>query len=286
MGLFLAADALAAGVGSRPEADLVSDLSGEDQADAAAMRRNYQRLIEQPLTDDWSWPAWGAESASIAAPPEQVAIRSEPEPTAEPSARIEIAPSTNSESPKPPAAPVPTIRAPASPPIAAPAVSGPAPGAKDAQTATGQRLVIPKAGIKADIDIAKMTALQMPQPVSYSNVLTYDMKSLNGLGGDVSKGNLVIAGHSDCARCNNGGPGPAVFWEVRNLKAGDSAQVYMADGKVVNYVVTKATSVPRGRDFRPLISSNAADMTLITCTGNFRAGDYDQRQVVHFKKRL
>jgi hypothetical protein len=152
------------------------------------------------------------------------------------------------------------------------------------ETATGQRLVIPKAGVNTDIYVTKMTSGDMPNPKGYFNALTYDMSALPGLGGDVNKGNLVLSGHVDCGRCYNGGSGTAVFWSVRQLSPGDTAQVYAADGKVVNYVVTKSAAYTAAQDFSGFVSSSAADMTIITCTGTFAGGEYDNRHVVTFRK--
>jgi sortase (surface protein transpeptidase) len=156
------------------------------------------------------------------------------------------------------------------------------------ETPSGQRLVIPKASINADINVIKMTGYDMPDPKGYFNLLTYDMSALSGLGsnGVAGNGNLVLSGHVDCARCHNGGSGTAVLWHVRDLKAGDSAQVYTADGKVVNYVVSssRVLSGERSGDWNSLLASGAADMTIITCTGTFSGGEYDKRHVVQFKK--
>jgi sortase (surface protein transpeptidase) len=162
-------------------------------------------------------------------------------------------------------------------PAAAAATSG-------VEAATGQRLVIPKANVNTDIYITKMVSGDMPNPKGYFNALTYDMSALPGLGGDVNKGNLVLSGHVDCGRCYNGGSGIAVFWSVRQLSAGDTAQVIKADGSVQNYVVTSSKATTAQQDFSPYVASGAADMTIITCTGTFSGGEYDNRHVVTFKK--
>jgi hypothetical protein len=157
------------------------------------------------------------------------------------------------------------------------------------ESPSGQRLVIPKASINADINVIKMTTYDMPDPKGYFNLLTYDMSSLGsslGNGGVAGTGNLVLSGHVDCARCHNGGSGTAVLWHVRTLAAGDSAQVYTADGKVINYVVSssRVLSGERSADWNSLLSAGSADMTIITCTGTFSGGEYDKRHVVQFKK--
>jgi len=160
-------------------------------------------------------------------------------------------------------------------------------GAPGAQLPSGQRLVIPAAKINADVYVTKMTGFDMPDPQGYFNVLAYDMSSLGGFGSDgTPNGNMVISGHVDCGRCYNGGSGTAVFWNARDLKPGDSAQVYAADGKVVNYVVTRSSAVGSGFNWDSIIASSAADLTIITCTGTFNSAthEYDQRHYVTFKK--
>jgi sortase (surface protein transpeptidase) len=152
------------------------------------------------------------------------------------------------------------------------------------QTPIGERLVIPAAGVNAEIWRAAVTTGEMPDPVGYFNAVWYDFSALPGYGGHVSSGNLVLSGHVDCARCHNGGPGTAVFWSARNLKAGDTAQYYTADGRVQNYVVVSSTSYSHEANFAPIVASGAADMTLITCTGTFAGGNYNLRHVVAFKK--
>jgi hypothetical protein len=152
------------------------------------------------------------------------------------------------------------------------------------ESPTGQRLVISKANVNADIYITGMTGDKFPDPKGYFYAVAYDMAGYSGLGGNVTSGNYVMSGHVDCGKCNNGGPGTAVFWGVRDLSPGDSAQIYTADGKVVNYVVSSAGSYTSSTDYTGFVSAGAADLTIITCTGTFSAGEYDKRHVVQFKK--
>jgi hypothetical protein len=171
----------------------------------------------------------------------------------------------------------------------APAAPAPAPaavipsGGSTEQVPSGQTLVIPAAGINADIYITTMYGGAMPDPKGYFNALAYDMSAL-GLGGDANSGNLVLSGHVDCGRCYNGGAGAAVFWSVRELPIGASAQVYTADGRIVNYVVSNSIVYSAGIDFASIVHPTAADMTIITCTGTFSGGHYDNRHVVQFRK--
>jgi len=152
--------------------------------------------------------------------------------------------------------------------------------ASGVEYAIGARLVIPAAGIDATVtgmDVGANGA--MPDPVGYFNAVLYNFPFQAGLGGS----NKVLAGHVDCGRCYNGGSGTAVFWSVRDLPVGATAQFYNPDGTVQNFVVINSYSVSGNTDFSSIVASGAADMTIITCTGTFAGGHYDNRHVVAFQ---
>jgi hypothetical protein len=92
--------------------------------------------------------------------------------------------------------------------------------------------------------------------------------------------NIVLAGHVDCGRCYDGGSGIAVFWYIRDLAPGATAQYVAPDGSVRNYVVVSSYDVTDGADFSGIVANGTADMTLITCTGTFAGGHYNNRHVV------
>jgi LPXTG-site transpeptidase (sortase) family protein len=149
----------------------------------------------------------------------------------------------------------------------------------------GDRLVIAKAGVDTTISRATVPVSgAMPDPVGYFNAVWYDFNQFPGLGGYANAGNLVLSGHVDCARCINGGSGRAVFYSIRTLAVGDTASYHLADGRVLQYEVIKSETVSPAADWAPILSSAAADMTLITCTGTFSGGEYNLRHVVAFKK--
>lgn len=146
--------------------------------------------------------------------------------------------------------------------------------------ALGDRLVIPGAGVNASVSGIKVGSNGvMPDPVGYFNAVWYDFSAL-GLGGYVTGGNLVVAGHVDCARCNGGGPGTAVFYNTRYLQAGDTIQYITASGAVKNYVVFSNVDYSASTDFAGIVSPGAADITIVTCTGSFSGGHYNLRNVV------
>jgi hypothetical protein len=164
-----------------------------------------------------------------------------------------------------------------------PAAPRAASGPSFVQVPTGDRVVIPAASVNAEIWKTSAGG-SMPDPVGYFNAVTYDWGPGSGLGGTAESGNVVLSGHVDCGRCYNGGSGIAVFWHVRNLKVGDTAQYYASDGHIYNYQVVSSQSYPATANFAPIVASGAADMTLITCTGTFSGGEYNLRHVVAFRK--
>ena len=156
-------------------------------------------------------------------------------------------------------------------------ISGPATvGA--GEYALGDRIVIPRAGVNAPVNgVAVPSSGAMPDPVGYFNAVLYDFPNHPGLGGNPGSGNAVLAGHVDSARY-----GAAIFYNVRNLGSGDTIQYVKANGQVLNYVVTSSYAIPAsGPNWNQIAASGTADLTLITCTGTFAAGEYNQRHVVH-----
>ena len=159
--------------------------------------------------------------------------------------------------------------------------SGAASPRPSGEASLGTRLVVPGAGINAPVTATTVGSDgTMPDPIGYFNAVLYDFPNHPGLGGS----NKVLAGHVDCGRCINGGPGTAVFYSVRNLGAGSTAQWYNSDGSVENYVAIASYSLSAEEDFTDIVASGAADLTLITCTGTFSSGEYDRRHVVQFRR--
>jgi hypothetical protein len=91
-------------------------------------------------------------------------------------------------------------------------------------------------------------------------------------------GPAVIAGHVDSRT------GPAVFYRLRELRAGDAVLVDRADGTRLRFVVERSASFPKARFptaavFGPVPS---AALRLVTCTGDFDRvrGSYRDNLVV------
>jgi hypothetical protein len=68
----------------------------------------------------------------------------------------------------------------------------------------------------------------------------------------------------------------------RRSQVGATAQWISSDGTVKNYVVKSSYSIAANTDFSSIVSSGAADLTIITCTGSFVGGEYTNRHVVAF----
>ena len=68
--------------------------------------------------------------------------------------------------------------------------------------------------------------------------------------------------------------GPAVFYALRDLVAGDVVEVTVADGSTARYAVSGTAQVPKGEFPTAAVFGATADdvLRLITCTGAFDAG--------------
>ena len=87
----------------------------------------------------------------------------------------------------------------------------------------------------------------------------------------------MFAGHRDFS-----GVGPAVFYHLLDLRAGDVIHV-VGETTEVQYKVTQSheygvSSMPMQSILAP---ARGDQLTLITCSGPFHNGGYDHRLVVH-----
>ncbi|MEU8048226.1 class F sortase [Micromonospora echinofusca] len=91
-------------------------------------------------------------------------------------------------------------------------------------------------------------------------------------------GNAVIVGHVDSAA------GPAVFFDLGRLRAGDTVRVTRADASVATFAVDGVGSYPKDRFPTDLVygPSDATGLRLITCGGRFDrdTGSYVDNVVV------
>jgi LPXTG-site transpeptidase (sortase) family protein len=144
---------------------------------------------------------------------------------------------------------------------------------------TGARLVIPKIDLSAEFSHKTVgTDGQMPNPNGPEDVAWYDFAQWPGLGGIPEEGgNVVLAGHVDYINY-----GPAVFWRLDELQPGDEITIEMQDGSAVTYVVEFNKHITVGEaDWTGIVQATADEsITLITCSGEFEAGHYNNRQIV------
>jgi LPXTG-site transpeptidase (sortase) family protein len=96
--------------------------------------------------------------------------------------------------------------------------------------------------------------------------------------GDTNYPPTIIAGHVDSYQ------GPAVFYDLRNLKAGDQVRVTQADGNVAVYTIYATAQYPKSKFPADTVYANRAEseLVLITCTGAFDKSlrSYDDNLVV------
>lgn len=92
-------------------------------------------------------------------------------------------------------------------------------------------------------------------------------------------GSAVILGHVDSYL------GPAVFFQLRSLTAGDQVEVTLADGVMTSFVVTSVAMYPKtGFPAQQVYGSHGSSaLQLVTCGGTFDAqtGSYLSNIVVY-----
>lgn len=114
----------------------------------------------------------------------------------------------------------------------------------------------------------------MEAPDNAYDTAWYDFSAKPGFGG-----NAVFSGHVDYINV-----GKAVFWPLKDLKAGDIIEVRLKDGTVYEYAVNTlqvydAETAPVDQIIGPTPMDT---VTLITCAGTFSSAtrQYDKRLVV------
>ncbi len=137
------------------------------------------------------------------------------------------------------------------------------------------RLVVPGVGIDAPVvTLGVNSDGVMQSPATPTDVGWYNFSSLPGGGS-----NIVLSGHVDYVNY-----GPAIFWNLRELKPDDVVQVVLDNGSVVNYHVTTVTTYDdQTAPVQQIIGATPAEtITMITCTGTFdtQSREYDKRLVV------
>jgi len=147
--------------------------------------------------------------------------------------------------------------------------------AKEAPMGPPVRIVIPRLKVDTVVDpVGQDADGNMDVPKSWDAAGWYEPGPKPG-----ETGNAVIAGHFDSDT------GPAIFWNLRALKKGDTIMVSDAAGKTRVFAITDiqeydATDAPMEDIFGPF---DGKRLNLITCTGSWsetRKG-YANRLVVY-----
>ncbi|WP_444685138.1 sortase domain-containing protein [Alkalicoccus luteus] len=152
-----------------------------------------------------------------------------------------------------------------------------APEASEEDTGPGlpETLSIPAIDVEADLEeVGILDNGQMGVPDSAEGVGWFEPGVRPG-----EQGNAVLAGHVDSRE------GPAVFYGLHELEAGDTVYVTDEEGSDLEFEVTK--TIVYDRREAPLEEifgrSDGRHLNLITCTGTFNQeyGTHDDRLVVY-----
>lgn len=139
-------------------------------------------------------------------------------------------------------------------------------------------LQVDSVGVDAPIELGAVVDGVMMDPSGPWVVSWYEPLGKVGEGG-----NVVMAGHVDYWNV-----GPAVFWDVRYLPAGEVIRVVGEDGKNYEYAVEWTQSyladqlTPEVIQGEIVGDTGEETLTLITCGGEFdpATGEYNERWVV------
>jgi LPXTG-site transpeptidase (sortase) family protein len=146
------------------------------------------------------------------------------------------------------------------------------------------RLTIPQIDVDAPLESQTVQANGvMPNPSGPEVVAVYDLSAYHpgqehrpGFGG-----NAILSGHVDYIRY-----GPAVFWDLSELKLGDEVQVLLKDGTNFRYAVVWNEKWSLGEiPWDRLFEINGRDaVTLITCAGSWDGQSYSARRGVRAER--
>ncbi|HMS23581.1 MAG TPA: class F sortase [Candidatus Saccharibacteria bacterium] len=140
-------------------------------------------------------------------------------------------------------------------------------------------LKIPAIGVSSEvIALGKLPDNSMETPNNGTQVGWYKYSPSPG-----QIGPSVIAGHVDWI------DGPAVFWNLKNLKSGDQIKITRADKKVVEYEVEKIQQFNQDNFPTKAVYGNTdtATLRLITCSGNFDSTTYEyDKNIVVFARAV
>ncbi|MGW0048409.1 sortase domain-containing protein [Nocardia cyriacigeorgica] len=136
-------------------------------------------------------------------------------------------------------------------------------------------LAIPSIGLATSIDtIGNGPGGTIADPVDFERASWYAPGPSPG-----QAGSAVIIGHVDSYR------GPAVFFRLGELSAGETVTVTLADGSSAKFMVRQVETMPK-HDFsadRVYAQHSGSDLVLITCGGDFDSahGSYRSNVIVY-----
>jgi LPXTG-site transpeptidase (sortase) family protein len=146
------------------------------------------------------------------------------------------------------------------------------------------RLVIPKIDVDAPVESKTVeTDGVMPMPSGPEVVAMYDMSEYQpgeehrvGFGG-----NAILSGHVDYIHY-----GPAVFWDLSELKPGDAVDVRLEDGTLYRYAVVWNEKWPEEEiPWDKVFGIDGHDaVTLVTCAGSWDGHNYSDRRAVRAER--
>jgi LPXTG-site transpeptidase (sortase) family protein len=142
------------------------------------------------------------------------------------------------------------------------------------------RMIVSKIGLDAPIEVLPvedgvMRGSSGPEVVSLYDFSPYSAEfgGRPGFGG-----NAVFGGHVDYINY-----GPAVFWDLDELKEGDQVEVRLTDGTVYRYAVTWNKTFPWSDmpwDYVLKPEKGIESVTLMTCSGSWTGSQYTDARVV------
>jgi hypothetical protein len=163
--------------------------------------------------------------------------------------------------------------------VAGPPLAGPAPAMPPPAPSQPSELAIPSLELQTGlVDLVLGPDGELAAPDDTSTAGWWSQGTLPG-----ETGPAVIVGHVDSHT------GPAVFFRLGELRAGDPVTVTRDDGKVVTFVVDQVqqyakSELPTATVYGP---TSGAELRLITCGGRFdkRTRSYESNVVVFAHQR-
>ncbi len=157
-----------------------------------------------------------------------------------------------------------------------------APPAAEVNTSPVTNISFPEYGKNAPVIVLGLDEKGvMESPDGPSDAAWYDFSAHPGSGS-----NAVFSGHVDWTY--DGDPGPAVFWHLKDMQAGDIVEVKLEDGTVYKYAVDTVVTVdPDTVDVPSIVGPTPKEIvTLITCGGTFdqSVGHYQSRVIVRAER--